>query len=58
MKEVDAIDDELEAPLLVKVKQEPVVPSTRRGGFHFLCLSCVMLSSVQFEFVCLFFVVQ
>ena len=58
MKDVDGIDDDLEAPLLVKVKQEPFVPSTRCGGFHLLCLFCVLLDSVQFEFVCWFLVVQ
>ena len=45
------VDDHLEALLLVKVKQEPFVPSTRCGAFQFLCLFCVLLYSVQFKFV-------
>ena len=44
--------DHLEGSLLVKVKQEPLVPSTRCGAFHFWCLFGVLLYSVQFGFVC------
>ena len=50
MKDVDAIDDDMDASLVVKVKQAPFVPSSRCGGLHLLSLFCV-LCSVKFEFV-------
>ena len=58
MHDVDAIDDDQEASLVVKVKQERLVPSRRCGGFHLRCLFCVLLYFVQFEFVSWFLVVQ
>jgi hypothetical protein len=51
VNDVDAIDNDNEASLVVKVKQERFVPSRRCGGFHLLCLFFVLLYSVQFKFV-------
>ena len=58
MNDVDAIDNDNEASLVVKVKQERFVPSRRCGAFHLLCVFCVLLYFVQFELVSWFLVVQ